>query len=108
MMAIHRTPAPTPSAALPSCTSENAKTSTQETAKNSVVYAISRLRTSTVRSLRTMSQTARSVVISCSSSDDTPICRPEPLGLGDGFGDASIAQEDGSIEEPFGQIQVVG
>jgi hypothetical protein len=62
MTAIQRTPAPTPSAALPSCTSEKAKTRTHDTAKNNVVYAISRLLTSTVRSLRTISQTARNIV----------------------------------------------
>ena len=37
MIAIQSTPAPTPSAALPSWTSEKAKTSTHEIAKNSVV-----------------------------------------------------------------------
>ena len=56
-IAIHRMPAAASSTGLPSRTKPNANTSTQDTAKNSVVYRISRLRTSMRRSLRVTSQT---------------------------------------------------
>src|SRR5262245_23515685 len=108
MIAIQRTPAPTPSAALPSWTSEKANTSTQDTAKNSVVYASSRLRTSTVRSLLTISQIARSISASArSSSDDAPVSRSQRVGRGHRLDNPTVTKEQRVIEKPLGQVEVV-
>ena len=57
--AIHRMAAATSSSGTPSFTNPNAKMSTTVTAKKIVVDSTSRLRTSTVRSLRTTSPATR-------------------------------------------------
>ena len=56
---IHRMPADASSSGRPSRTSAKANTRTQDAAKNTVVYTISRLRISTVRSLRMTTQATR-------------------------------------------------
>ena len=58
-IAIHRMPAAASSSGRPSRTRAKANTRTQDAAKNIVVYTISRLRISTVRSLRMTTHATR-------------------------------------------------
>src|SRR6476619_2320459 len=96
-------PAAPSSGAFPSFTSANAKKSTHEMAKNNVVYAISRLRTSTVRPFLRTSQAVRITGL----PHDGPVGRAQRIGTGDGFRDSAVPQEQRAVEQTFGKIQVV-
>src|SRR5512139_1753760 len=111
-MAIHRIPAAASSSGWPSLTSANAKTSTQDTAKNAVVYRTSRLLTSTVRSLRITSHATRKNIWLVPRLPALPQMRPVALPqvcwtrlVGN---HAPFLEHDGSIDQPLGNIKVVG
>ena len=113
---IHRMPAAPSSGARPSRTRAKAKTSTHETAKKSVVYAISRLRTSTVRSLRSTSQTTRANMATSppasrqacrAAGHDIAVRRPQRVGAIHGGHHPAIAEKHRAIEQPFRKVEIV-
>src|SRR5262245_33582083 len=121
-MEIHRMPAAPASGARPSRTSAKANTSTHDTAKNTVVQAISRLLTSTVRSLRSTSQTMRANTLVSrpaeaghgvwnghrGPSHDSPVRGPQRLGTLHRADHPAAAEKYDAVEQPFSDVEVVG
>src|SRR3989441_9159646 len=82
MIAIHRMAGAASGGASPSFTSAKANTSTHDTAKSSVVYRISRLFTSIVKSLRRTSSATRKNIIYFSRGPTPARRRPRAAALG--------------------------
>src|SRR5712691_13487497 len=113
-MAIHRMPDAASSTARPSFTNANAKTSTHDAAKNSVVVRISQLLASIAKSFRSTSQAVLRNVILCSraanascGADERAVARPETR-RGRFIGQqTAVANQRHARHEPVGQIEVV-
>src|SRR5258708_21779836 len=105
-MAIHRMPAAASSAACPSFTNANAKTSTQEAAKNRVVVSTSQLLASIARSFRSTSHAVRRNI--SGRSEDGAVPRPQAGRRRFVGQEPSIPDERNARDEPVGQIQIVG
>src|SRR2546428_4592282 len=104
-------PAAASSSGLPSLTNANAKISTHDSAKNSVVYRISRLLTSIAKSFRsTRSATLRNTASPWAPSrtpDERPIPRAEPRGRRLVGNHPAIANERDAGHETVGQVEIV-
>ena len=101
-IAIHRIAAAARLSARPSCTNPNAKTSTHETANKRDVYSTSRLRVSTIRSLRMTTAT----VLRNDMPDASIALAQGAWPVAQRFG-APGSQDEGVIDELFDRLEVV-
>src|SRR5919204_2750009 len=100
-IAIHRIPAAASGGAWPSLTNANEKTSTHDTAKNSVVTRISSVLTSIAKSFLRTSKAVRTN-ISSRAADGAAVARPQ-AGRRPFVGDqASLADERYARDEAIG------
>ena len=105
-IAIHRIPAAASSGAWPFFTNANAKISTHEIAKKSVVVRISRLFTSIAKSLRSTSQRGAQEHVR-RAPDQRAIARPE-AGRRRLVGEhAAAADQHDAVDQAVGKIQIV-